>query len=738
MIRIILSTLGIFMVIVCSAQKHTIMGTVTDFNDQPLVEVKVWYSFDGKSSFTDIGGLYKISLPENVDTLYFTKPGYAPGRAVINKRAEINIRLDIERVYDLSFEDLLNTMVSTVSLREQNISDAPGVVTVITHEELSKLGVRTIKDALTLVPGYSLMQNDDEQIFSVRGIFATTNQKILVMRDGHSLNEGNLDIPQTEYSLSIQNIEKIEIIRGPGASIYGNSALASIVNIITKNSESTEFKAGIGNYGQFDIDFYSSNKLSNTGSLLIFGRYANVKGQSFPVNYGIGKSVYKGTYKTGNYPDNYDVGFKYRKKSLSISFSTRRHEYRTYWTAQGFYTNTDSLLVQPGLLMNTLHVNMAYEPKIRENLSLHLIHFIDEGQLNNTRLLSPIDSVKYINGRVQMNQWNVARLGTNYYSKWGYSLKGQMLAGFSFEQRNYYNSWLSSNTYDSSAIILSHKPFYPKGREVRGAAYIQAQHELFPWLKFDIGLRYDIAQNFKSSFNPRIALIASPLNSFFLKLMYTEAFQAPGYSYRTSNADFSGSISDLEPEKLSTLQASLRYNNKTASYFELAAYYNRLNNLITRTENNYYANFGKVASYGFEFDVRQSFSPVTFFFNYSMLLPDTIYTDKDFKNKNIYEKEFRHFSKHVANGGLYYDYKKLLEVSMYGQFASGFSTIQNYNVDNRLILNTSIQINLLKNVTISLNVYNVFDKRYKLGDPSVIPIEQPGRWWQIGVLYGLK
>ncbi|MFO7656085.1 MAG: TonB-dependent receptor plug domain-containing protein, partial [Bacteroidales bacterium] len=298
--RFITFVLGTILTLTCLAQERTITGRITDFNNRPLVEVKVWYKSDSDFAFSDPDGIYKISVPDGYDSLFYSKTGYFQDKIAVDDNNEINIRLEIEQIYDLSFEDLLNTKVSTVSLGEQNIADAPGVVRVITHDELNRLGIRTIKEALTLVPGFSLMQNDDEQIFSVRGIFATTNQKILVMRDGHSLNEANLDIPQIEYSLSVNNIEKIEIIRGPGASIYGNSAMASVINIITRNKANTEAKVSVGNYGQSDFDFYTGKKISEKSNILIFGRYANVKGQEFPVSYQVNGQPFKGKYITGH------------------------------------------------------------------------------------------------------------------------------------------------------------------------------------------------------------------------------------------------------------------------------------------------------------------------------------------------------------------------------------------------------------------------------------------------------
>lgn len=741
-----ITILGILIHITTIAQIRTISGTVTDINYQPVKGVIVQCPSLNIITKTDHKGEYKLICPDTIKTIIFSKIGYRSQVAVLGNANEINVILSSSELTELSLKELLQVNVSTVTLKEQKITDAPGIVSIITQEELKALGIRTIRGALLLIPGFVPLQNDDEQIFAVRGIFATTNQKILVMRNGHSLNEANIDLPQTDYSLSIENIKKIEIIRGPGASIYGNSALAAVVNIITVDEEETKVKIGFGNYGQFNIDAVSHVKLNNNASVMVFGRYSGNSGE--PFNVLVRKdsvTTFKGTYKANHYPSNYDFGFKYCLKSFTSGFSVRRHIYKTYWSADGKYTNIDSLLDNPRLSQYSLHFNFEYEPKINDYVGLHFQHFADYCQLNNSRLLTPIGGTYnnkiYPFGRIQLNEWNVFKAGLNYYATWIYSGKGQLLSGISFEQRRYLtNSWLASNTADSSNIEYSKKPFFPESNEFRGAPFFQIQHSLISWLKLDMGARYDIAQNFKETFNPRIAIIINPYKPLTLKAIYTMAFQAPGYSYRTSNADYSGSIEKLKPERLTTYQTSARYEFKKTSFIEIALYYNELNNLISRLPNrNYYANIGKMSSYGMEIESKYNTSVGSLFCNYSMLLPNTNFMDSTFKANNIYKKKFKHFPMHTLNGGFYLPVRDKINISVSGQYTSGFYGVQNIELDSRVILNTTINfINFIKYVDFSLSIYNVTNKRYKLGDPSVIPIEQPGRWFMFSLLYTMN
>ncbi|MBN1185548.1 MAG: TonB-dependent receptor [Bacteroidales bacterium] len=720
-------------------QNFIVTGLITDRENNPIEDVLVKsnapnYSINTK---TNTKGEFKLSLPDTVNNLTITKPGYKSVNSQVNSSCHLNITLELSDLLVMSLEDILKTNVNTVTLKEEKITEAPGIVTVITGEELRTLGIRTVREALTLVPGFSPLQNDDEMIFAMRGIYATSNQKILVMRDGHSYNEGNLDIPQFEYSLSIENIKKIEIIRGPGASIYGNSAFAAVVNIITADSEGIRAKVGFGNYGQFNFDAYISQKVNSNSSFLAYGRYASNQGQPFDVNINGPNAPEntKGTYYAYHYPRNYDVGIRYKSRFYTSSLSVRRHCYKTYWSAEGYHTNVDSIFIQPRLFQNSIHYDLNFDLEVHKNVNLTLQNYIDYSILTNYRLVKPIDTLKYLHGYVQNNEWNVLKAGTKYYTSWKYSLSGTIISGIAFEHRKYLDSWLMSNALDSSRIVLSIKPFYPENHESRGAAFIQLHHTVTPWLRIDGGVRYDIAEDFDATLNPRLALIFYPFNPFTIKLIYTKAFQAPGYSYRNSVAAFSGSVEPLQSEIINTFQWSAHYDFEKASFIEISAFYNRLNNFITRPENlTYYTNIGKMSSYGMEIESRINIEKYSIFANYSLLLPDTLNMDDKFR-LNIHNNRFKNMPMHSANAGITYHYRDIFDFSVYGQYASSFYSVNDVKLDQRLILNTSLRLrNIYKYGEIDASIYNFTNHLYYLGDPSVRALPQPGTWIMISIV----
>lgn len=730
----------IFLVISFAAlsQNRQITGYISSAN-KPLEGVLVRTGDSQIKEFSGTDGKYLITIPSTESSIFFEKEGYQTIKVAIASESEINIEMGESDIFELSLEELLHMNVSTVTLKEQKITDVPGIISVVTQEDLRALGIRTVREALTMIAGFNPLQNDDEQILGVRGIFATTNQKILIMRDGHSLNEANLDIPQTEYSLSIENIKKIEIIRGPGASIYGNSSVAAVVNIITVDNGRSRAKVGFGSYGSFNMDSYISKKTDNDGMFVAFGRFSTTGGETtdmkmMPKN---GTKEIDATYKSYHYPNNYDAGFRYSNNLISTSFNARRHEYRTYWTTAGAYTNVDSLYAPLRLFQNSVHFDFTFKPKINDKVGFNLQNYADYAILNNYRQTDTIDVLKFTHGKVSNFEWNAFKMGMNYYGYYDYSDKGQILVGGALERRSYLYSWIAVTGKDSATTIVNNKPFIPEGSEVRGAAFVQVQQEITKWLKIDLGGRYDVSENFDASFNPRAAIIVRPVKNLTVKAIYTKAFQAPGYSYRTSNAPFAGSIGDLNPEILTTYQGSIRYDFQKTSFIEIAGFKNELKNLITRLPgNSYYENFGKVGSYGVEAEGRYNHRLFSIFGNYSLLLPDTSFTDEISVKNNIKDNKFRHFPQHNVNGGIIGHFADKVDISLYAQYASKFSTIKDIEVESRTVLNSTIILkNFYKGSEISLSIYNLADTKWMLGDPIITPIEQPGRWFLFSFAY---
>lgn len=162
----------------------------------------------------------------------------------------------LQRLRQLSLEELLNLEVVTVSKKEQRLADTAAAVSVLTGDDIRRSGVTHVAEALRFVPGVQVARlNAHQWAISVRGFNGIFANKLLVLVDGRSvytpLSSGIL----WEYQdLSLESVERIEVVRGPGASVWGANAVNGVINIITQSAKETQgghVAVGGGDLDQF-------------------------------------------------------------------------------------------------------------------------------------------------------------------------------------------------------------------------------------------------------------------------------------------------------------------------------------------------------------------------------------------------------------------------------------------------------------------------------------------------------
>jgi iron complex outermembrane receptor protein len=153
---------------------------------------------------------------------------------------------------DLGLEDLMNIEVTTVSRQESTIGQSPAAVFVITQEMIRRSGATTIPELFRMVPGLNVARlSGNNWAVSSRGFNGNLADKLLVQVDGRTVyNPVFSGVYWDTVDYPLEDIERIEVIRGPGASVWGANAVNGIINIITKTAEDTQgtlIKAGAGN-----------------------------------------------------------------------------------------------------------------------------------------------------------------------------------------------------------------------------------------------------------------------------------------------------------------------------------------------------------------------------------------------------------------------------------------------------------------------------------------------------------
>ena len=140
--------------------------------------------------------------------------------------------------FDLSLEQLMDVVVTSVSKREQLLSNTAAAVHVITAEDIRRSGATNLPEALRLAPGVQVAQfSNNRWSVSIRGFGGRYANKLLVLQDGRSLYTPLYSGVFWEFQdIPLETIERIEIVRGPGASIWGANAVNGVINIITRSA----------------------------------------------------------------------------------------------------------------------------------------------------------------------------------------------------------------------------------------------------------------------------------------------------------------------------------------------------------------------------------------------------------------------------------------------------------------------------------------------------------------------
>ena len=172
-----------------------------------------------------------------------------------------------ESLMDLTIEELMNVEVVTVSRQAQRLSQTPSAVFVITQDDIKRAGVTSIPEALRMAPGVEVARiNTDKWSISIRGFSGRFANKLQVLMDGRSVyNPLFAGILWDQQDTLLEDIERIEVIRGPGAAMWGVNAVNGVINIITKKAADTQgtlLTVGGGSFERGFANFRYGGKLN--------------------------------------------------------------------------------------------------------------------------------------------------------------------------------------------------------------------------------------------------------------------------------------------------------------------------------------------------------------------------------------------------------------------------------------------------------------------------------------------
>jgi len=185
----------------------------------------------------------------------------------------------LKDLVDLDLEQLARITVTSVTLREQRLSDAPASIYVISAEEIRRAGVTSLPEALRLAPNLQVARADTNQYaISARGFNNVLANKMLVLIDGRTVYSPLFSgVFWEAQQVMLEDVDRIEVISGPGATLWGANAVNGVINVITRRAAETQgalVAAGGGNR-ENDASARWGGELGGGGHYRVYGTYSD-------------------------------------------------------------------------------------------------------------------------------------------------------------------------------------------------------------------------------------------------------------------------------------------------------------------------------------------------------------------------------------------------------------------------------------------------------------------------------
>lgn len=536
---------------------------------------------------------------------------------------------DPQRFADLveNIRSGITAKITTASSQAETLSEVPVPTTLITRDMIKNSGACNLQEVLAAyVPGMNLIDCNDDINIAMRGIYSNGQEKILIMLNGHRMNSYCTNIASPDFSISLEKVMQIEVLRGPASSLYGGVALTGVVNIITKQGadvDGVKIKGGIGNYGQLRGDAVFGKRYFDL-DLLVWGSIYRNSGETMDAppemandQWGIPeKEITVG--HIGEKPS-YDFGLQLKYKDLQLFYDTHFSEvippYSMSTLAKSYAHDKYRKIngYSPSFVTKSHHAGLSYSQKLgKVNLkgtlnydNSELTHYqvvLDKplpeiGILFGADAGSAVAKVFNSPGLFRFLSGNEQNFGVDIKGDFSYintkNHKGSITFGaeashFQLDDVRYTLGYNFSQLREELPLISEEGT----GHESSYNGFIQLKHQ---WnsLILNAGLRYDhkdrVENKTLKEYSPRVALILLQ-PKWNIKCSYSRSFVDAPYIYRKINkllpllmGDAYDKISnyDLEPEFVNSLQLTFAGLEWVKGLnFEVNGFYNMARNLI--------------------------------------------------------------------------------------------------------------------------------------------------------------
>ena len=608
---------------------------------------------------------------------------------------------------EMGIEDLMKVEIATVkgaSGYEQDVTVAPSSVTIITADHISKYGYRTLADILRSARSFFVSYDRNYAYLGVRGFSRPTdyNTRVLLLIDGHRINDNIYDTAPigTESILDVDLIDRVEIIRGPGSSLYGSNAFFGVISVITKKGrdiKGIQGSAEVGGYKTYKGRLTYGNQFANGAEFLLSGTGYGSKGDE-----NLFYPEYAAPETNNGFAQNRDWD-----RSYSL-FSTFSYE---GFTLQGAYINRDKAIPTgsygadfnaPGNQTTDAHgyIDARYQRSFANHTQAQARLFYDSFYYRGDYIYSSVTDRDQAWGKWGGGEVNFV---TTYVNK-------NKIAGGIFFQNNFQQD---QSNYDDSPYALR---MNDQRNSNVWALYLQDEISLLKNLTLNLGVRHDHYSTFGGTTNPRTALIYAPLEKTFLKLIYGTAFRPPNVYenfYNDSGISQKGNAA-LQPETIQTYEFVLEQYLGKNLRGTASLYYYKIRNLIEQKSDPadgmvFFDNHGTVEGKGVEFELAGKWE--------NGVEGRVSYAYQKAKNTNT-DSELTNSPNNLAKLNVLFPLiRKNIFTGIELQYNDTRKTLAGNEANSYLIANlTLLGRNLMKGLDVSASVYNLFDKKYS--DPG--------------------
>ncbi len=496
-------------------------------------------------------------------------------------------------------------LLMTATGSQLPIYKAPAVASIITAEDIEKMGATNLDEVLATVPGLHVGPSADSGYrtnFHIRGIYTGINQQVLMLINGIPINTLYIGSRQTAFRMPTANISRIEIIRGPGSAVHGADAFAGTINVITKDvHEVKNVQSGFraGSFETYDAWLQTGGVWKGWETALSI-EYGEGEGDLDRIITSDQQTNLDNIFGTSASlaPGVMDTHYKYFEANLALRKDnlTFRQRYWSNLNESGPYWAgvTDTLSTGNELSMESYLADLRYDnPKVAPNweLSARLSYLYQRSDFklvlfppgtvvligSDGNLFTGPNVVSFPDGVIgapeRTEQTTAGDVSTIFTGFRDHRLRlGLGAKHMELEAREYKNFGPgvidgTQPVVDGTLTNLTGTPYAyipDKSRQI-WFGFVQDEWSFARNWDLTVGMRYDHYSDFGGTLNPRLALVWETRYDLTTKLLYGRAFRPPSFQelYSQNNPSTKGNP-DLDPETIQTVELAFDYQPVTS------------------------------------------------------------------------------------------------------------------------------------------------------------------------------